>query len=76
MTSQLKGSDYLKAIRLEKVDPYFYSALLLRFVDDSEGLTRQLVATLSAREKNSGDTSNLSVAIARKHLTALDDLQT
>ncbi|RYZ74392.1 MAG: hypothetical protein EOP05_09255 [Proteobacteria bacterium] len=71
VTSQVEGAQYLQAIYMEKLDPMYYSALLLRFVNNNEGLTSQLVATLSAREKLGSDQSSS----VRKYLMASDDIQ-
>lgn len=71
VTSQVEGAQYLQDIYIDKLDPMYYSALLLRFVNNSEGLTAQLVATLTAREKVGVDQS----ASLRKYLMASDDIQ-
>lgn len=67
------GPEYLEQIYLEKLDPAFYAALLLRFTNESERLTSQLVQVVRARMpevKDSSDPLGL-----RRHLIEVDDIK-
>jgi hypothetical protein len=68
-----EGVDYLESIHMEKLDPSFYSALLLLFINDSEELTSKLVSLVRDRsplEKASEDPFSI-----RRHLMGVDDVQ-
>jgi hypothetical protein len=67
------GSEYLQAIYLERLDPASYAALLLRYINESEDLTSELVKLVRARMPAilaSDDPRSL-----RRHLLGINDLQ-
>lgn len=71
--SSLDGPSYLEQIYIERLDPSFYSALLLRFVNESEMLTTELVSLVRTRlTAIPASESSLSV---RRHLLGIDDVQ-
>ena len=67
------GEDYIDSIHLEKLDPSFYAALLLRFINESELLTAKLVSLIRERSplvKSAEDPLSI-----RRHLMGIDDVQ-
>lgn len=67
------GAAYLEAIYLEKLDPSFYSALLLRFINESESLTVELVSTV--RSRMPAVTASTDPLALRRHLIGIDDVK-
>lgn len=66
-----EGEAYLRKIYMEKLDPAFYSALLLRFIDESDELTDRLTALIRER----GEAVVTGPSAVRRHLLAAHDVQ-
>lgn len=67
------GPEYLEAIYMEKLDVSFYSALLLRFLNESETLTSKLVSLI--RERTPATKTSDDPLALRRHLMGVDDVQ-
>ena len=67
------GPAYLQEIYLERLDPSFYSSLLLRFINESETMTAELINLVRARlPAVAASDDPLSL---RRHLLGIDDVQ-